>query len=111
LVLNEGLVPALNLLEVGSRQHGQPRDRHIRLRCHSYKQRLVVLQPPANRGFIEEPRIVVAIKCQAVLRFHNIEKDIEVHKALWIRIDVGFKPDQVKSSSNTLQVELYFGEG
>src|ERR1700676_4571716 len=76
------------------------------MRSHSFEQCLVLVQPTPYRSSVEKPGVVVAIERKTVLGFHTVEKNIKVHKALCIWIDLGFQPVQIKRPTDPFKIEL-----
>ena len=67
-------------------------------------------QPSGDSRFVEEARVVIAVQCQAVLRFDDVQEDIEVDKALRIRIDVDVESIKVHGPTEAFEIELHLHE-
>ena len=90
------------------RHHRQIVHRLFWIRNCAQQHRLVVAQPARDRRFIEQVCVVVTVDLQTLIRFNNIEEQIEVHSALRIRVNFRVQSCELGASADSLQVELHF---
>ena len=67
-------------------QEGQPQRVPLHIAGDGFEQRLVMADPSADRRRIKQVGAVVAIDHQPVVFGHDIEKQIEIDKPLWVGI-------------------------
>ena len=93
------------------RQDRQPQGFPVHIAGDGFEQRPVMADPALDSCRIEQVSAVVAINDKLGVFRYDIEKQIEIHKALGIGVGRDGKILEVKILLDPLQIELRFDQG
>ncbi len=99
-----------NVSKLGLAQDWKTIDLLLSIGCQSPQQSFEVRQPTGDCFEVKESGIVVAIDQKTLVRFDDIDEQVEIYRRLGIRIDLNLQSWEIEICSDFFEVELHLDQ-